>query len=37
VVLDVRDPDQIDAALETMIEALGPRDILVNNAGGVFR
>lgn len=33
---DVRDPDQVDAALARTTEALGPVSILVNNAGGVF-
>lgn len=33
---DVRDPDQVDAALANTIETLGPPSILVNNAGGVF-
>jgi len=35
--VDVREPDQVDAALERTLEELGPVDILVNNAGGVFR
>ena len=34
--VDVRDSDQVDAALEQTIAELGPVDILVNNAGGVF-
>lgn len=33
---DVRDPDQVDAALAQTIDALGVPSILVNNAGGVF-
>ena len=33
---DVRDPDQVDAALERTIAELGTPTILVNNAGGVF-
>jgi 3-oxoacyl-[acyl-carrier protein] reductase len=33
---DVRDPDQVDAALERTVAELGPVSILVNNAGGVF-
>ena len=33
---DVRDPDQVDAALARTIDELGPVAILVNNAGGVF-
>ena len=34
---DVRDEDQVDAALAATVDALGPPSILVNNAGGVFR
>jgi NAD(P)-dependent dehydrogenase (short-subunit alcohol dehydrogenase family) len=33
---DVRDPDQVDAALARTVEELGTPTILVNNAGGVF-
>jgi 3-oxoacyl-[acyl-carrier protein] reductase len=33
---DVRDADQVDAALERTVAELGPVSILVNNAGGVF-
>lgn len=33
---DVRDPDQVDAALASTVAALGRPTILVNNAGGVF-
>ena len=33
---DVREPDQIEAALTATIERFGTVDILVNNAGGVF-
>ena len=33
---DVRDPDQVDAALDRTIAELGTPTILVNNAGGVF-
>jgi NAD(P)-dependent dehydrogenase (short-subunit alcohol dehydrogenase family) len=33
---DVRDPDQVDAALARTLDALGSPTILVNNAGGVF-
>ena len=33
---DVREPDQVDAALAATVEALGWPTILVNNAGGVF-
>jgi citronellol/citronellal dehydrogenase len=35
VITDVREADQVDAALKRMLEA-GPIDILVNNAGGQF-
>jgi 3-oxoacyl-[acyl-carrier protein] reductase len=35
-VTDVRDPDQVDAALTRTTEEIGVPDILVNNAGGVF-
>jgi NAD(P)-dependent dehydrogenase (short-subunit alcohol dehydrogenase family) len=35
-VTDVRDADQVDAALTATIETLGVPTILVNNAGGVF-
>jgi 3-oxoacyl-[acyl-carrier protein] reductase len=35
-VTDVRDADQVDAALAKTIETLGVPTILVNNAGGVF-
>jgi len=34
--VDVRDSDQVDAALQQTVAELGPVDILVNNAGGVF-
>jgi NAD(P)-dependent dehydrogenase (short-subunit alcohol dehydrogenase family) len=33
---DVRDSDQVDAALAQTIDTYGPVNILVNNAGGVF-
>ena len=33
---DVRDADQVDAALDRTLDGLGPASILVNNAGGVF-
>ena len=33
---DVREPEQVDAALAQTIEELGTPTILVNNAGGVF-
>jgi 3-oxoacyl-[acyl-carrier protein] reductase len=35
-VIDVRDPEQVDAALDLTVDALGVPSILVNNAGGVF-
>jgi 3-oxoacyl-[acyl-carrier protein] reductase len=34
---DVRDADQVDAALARTVDEFGPVGILVNNAGGVFR
>ncbi|HEX4160953.1 MAG TPA: SDR family NAD(P)-dependent oxidoreductase, partial [Acidimicrobiales bacterium] len=34
--VDVRDPAEVDAALERTVAELGPVGILVNNAGGVF-
>ena len=37
IVTDVRDSEQVDAALERTAKELGPPSILVNNAGGVFR
>jgi 3-oxoacyl-[acyl-carrier protein] reductase len=36
-VTDVRDGDQVDAALRATVETLGVPTILVNNAGGVFQ
>lgn len=36
IVTDVRDADQVDAALAQTASELGPVRILVNNAGGVF-
>jgi NAD(P)-dependent dehydrogenase (short-subunit alcohol dehydrogenase family) len=36
VVADVRDAEQVDAALEQTSAELGPVSILVNNTGGVF-
>jgi NAD(P)-dependent dehydrogenase (short-subunit alcohol dehydrogenase family) len=36
IVTDVRDGEQVDAALERTASDLGPVSILVNNAGGVF-
>jgi 3-oxoacyl-[acyl-carrier protein] reductase len=36
IVTDVRDSEQVDAALDRMANDLGPVSILVNNAGGVF-
>lgn len=35
-VTDVRDADQVDAALRRTTDELGPPTVLVNNAGGVF-
>jgi 3-oxoacyl-[acyl-carrier protein] reductase len=35
-VTDVRDADQVDAAMATTVETLGVPTILVNNAGGAF-
>src|ERR1700716_232646 len=35
-VADVRDADQVDAALTRTVESLGVPTIHVNNAGGVF-
>lgn len=37
VVADVRDSEQVDAALERTVSELGEVSILVNNAGGVFK
>ncbi len=36
VVVDVREPEQVDAAIDAMIADGVPIDILVNNAGGQF-
>jgi 3-oxoacyl-[acyl-carrier protein] reductase len=36
ITTDVRDSDQVDAALARTVDELGPVRILVNNAGGVF-
>src|SRR6478672_727920 len=36
IVTDVRDSEQVDAALQRTTTELGPVSILVNNAGGVF-
>ena len=36
ITTDVRDSEQVDAALQRTIEDLGPVTILVNNAGAVF-
>ena len=36
IVADVRDSEQVDAALERTVNELGEVSILVNNAGGVF-
>jgi citronellol/citronellal dehydrogenase len=35
-VCDVREPDEVDRALDTVLETLGRVDVLVNNAGGQF-
>jgi len=37
IVTDVRDSEQVDAALQRTTSQLGTPSILVNNAGGVFR
>lgn len=37
VTVDVREADQVDAALARTLDELGPVAVLVNNAGGVFR
>lgn len=34
--VDVRDPDQVDAALADVVRDVGVPTVLVNNAGGVF-
>lgn len=36
-VTDVRDPDQVDAALARTVEEVGVPTVLVNNAGGTFK
>jgi len=36
VVTDVREPDQVDRAVEATLDRYGRIDVLVNNAGGVF-
>jgi NAD(P)-dependent dehydrogenase (short-subunit alcohol dehydrogenase family) len=36
VVVDVREPEQVDAALDTVLAEFGRIDLLVNNAGGQF-
>jgi 3-oxoacyl-[acyl-carrier protein] reductase len=36
ITTDVRDSEQVDAALDRAANELGPVSILVNNAGGVF-
>ncbi len=37
IAVDVRDSEQVDAALQRTVEELGEVSILVNNAGGTFR
>jgi NAD(P)-dependent dehydrogenase (short-subunit alcohol dehydrogenase family) len=37
IVVDVRDSEQVDAALQRTVDELGEVSILVNNAGGVFK
>jgi 3-oxoacyl-[acyl-carrier protein] reductase len=37
IVVDVRDSEQVDAALQRTVSELGEVSILVNNAGGVFK
>jgi 3-oxoacyl-[acyl-carrier protein] reductase len=37
IVADVRDSEQVDAALQHTVDELGEVSILVNNAGGVFK
>jgi 3-oxoacyl-[acyl-carrier protein] reductase len=37
IVTDVRDSEQVDAALKRTVNELGEVSILVNNAGGVFK
>lgn len=37
LVVDVRDSEQVDAALQRTVDELGEVSILVNNAGGVFK
>ena len=36
LVVDVRDSEQVDAALQRTVDELGEVSILVNNAGGVY-
>ena len=36
-VTDVRDPDQVDAALARTVDRIGVPTVLVNNAGGTFK
>jgi 3-oxoacyl-[acyl-carrier protein] reductase len=37
IIVDVRDGEQVDAALQRTVDELGEVSILVNNAGGVFK
>lgn len=37
IVVDVRDSEQVDAALQRTVDELGEVSILVNNAGGTFK
>jgi citronellol/citronellal dehydrogenase len=33
---DIREPEEVEATVATVLESLGPIDVLVNNAGGQF-